>query len=1264
MVQPSAESSNQIGSKFPGLEPVPVEASMFHDYPLVMECITGADEQNDNIKLLARFDSTALSEDRMLKLLQRFEHIFSQLEQAAVSTRVGNDRLLGDVDIVCRGDIEKLQEWNPCPRSIDQVEVCVHDLVYKQQLSQPNSQAVCARDGSLSHAQLDELASRLAHHLVGLGVGPETAVASIFEKSQWAIVAQLAILKAGGVVVSVNPKHPAQRIQGIIDVTAARVILTSQPANCYVGLTPHVLTIDKNILNELPQARGPACEIVRATNSAFIIFTSGSTGTPKGVILEHGAVVTSLLTHGPLWSGPNTRMLQFGAYTFDVSITEIFATLILGGCVCVISEEDRMGNLATSMEALGVNVAYLTPTVASLIRPLEVPTLDKLIFIGEPLKPEVAIDWVESHTEIYNGYGPTECSILSTVSRRITDPNQALNIGTSLPNVNAWVVDPSDYHLLSPLGSVGELLLEGPLLARGYLGDDEKTAKAFVSDPGWLKRYDFGLSSGRRFYRTGDLVKQNLDGSFVCLGRRDTQVKIHGQRVEIGEIELCVKNNFSLAGEIVVGLVTVGDSEPGIVNHMTVLAVAIEVPAPDGANTLPQGPTVPRILPMSESLQRSLVGLRGALAASLPAYMVPQLYLPVPYLPLTDSGKLDRQVLQRITGQPIPLSPYFLKDQVKVAPSTPMELYLQELWAAVLGVPVNSISATDDFFSSGGNSMSAMRLVSKARSQGRLSLSVASVFLHSILSDMAKNADWICEKPPVETEYKCFSALQISDPAMFIEHASPHLRSPGAIMDAAPATDFQAHSVIASLRPTRDLLAYISIDGDGVCNVPRWKASCQKLVECHEILRTAYIFHEERLFQVVLQSYKPEIPHFETESGQTIHDFSNTLIAQDMYHPPCLGRPFLEFAIITSKSCSQHRILFRLSHGEYDAISMSYLINTLKALYDQQPVPEHPSFTRYAHRLSTQRDVGSLQYWRSTLRGSSMTQIVPMVTAPDTRFSKLVHHATRKIEVAKVLPTGITVSGIVKAAWALTLANLTNSRDVVFGEVVSGRNMGDPVSERSAGCCTNIVPVRAAFEDTWTISTFLSRLQEARLTRLPHETIGFREILRSCTDYPRSTHFTSQLNHLDQAPRWALNIGGVGYDISLAFPEGAQDLAHISVTSVSHIGAVEIHFGYLEKIVPPWLASELLDKFCVTIDIIANGSKDALLGSVFAQRRQHIKRTTNHNGTPDSFSEVRAGEPAFAFGGDLVDAGWIAFKLGLQGESVTVDNVLNGLVGP
>lgn len=417
---------------------------------------------------------------------------------------------------------KQISHWNQMPPTLYE---CVHDRFARMVELQPEAPAIRGFDGDYTYSELDDITSRLAHYLVEIGIGPETFVMTCFDKSSYAVVAMLSVLKAGGAAVPLDAKHPKHALDLRVEDTRAEVVLTSaHRAELFEDTVPDVIIVDGVFLDDLRSREfdpTPACTEVGPTNPAFVIFTSGSTGRPKGVILEHAAIVSSADAHGAnLGIGHGTRFLQFASYTFDNSLEEMFTSLQRGACICIPSEEDRMSNLPKAIAELDANFMDLTPTVAALLDPKTVPSIKDMALGGETLTKAVLDQWTP-YVHVHGQYGPSEASINSAWKdfRNGGDPT---NIGRAIGSVS-WLVDPDNRDRLVPIGCKGELLIEGPILSRGYLNDPDKTAAAFIEDPAWARASG---QAGRRFYCTGDLVQYTSAGEMLYLGRRDSQVKV------------------------------------------------------------------------------------------------------------------------------------------------------------------------------------------------------------------------------------------------------------------------------------------------------------------------------------------------------------------------------------------------------------------------------------------------------------------------------------------------------------------------------------------------------------------------------------------------------------------------------------------------------------------------------------------------------------------------------------------------------------------
>ncbi|KAH7086119.1 nonribosomal peptide synthetase 3 [Paraphoma chrysanthemicola] len=629
---------------------------------------------------------------------------------------MGDTHGLPQLEITQR-DVEKIWERNH--EVLPGLQRCVHALYVEQAEDRPDAPAICAWDGEMTYWQLHQQSTRLAAHLSSLGVGAEEMVPLCFEKSIWTVVAILAVLKAGGAFVPLDPNHPKGRHEEIFKQIKPKVVLTS------------ILAISDRLISRLSCNSRIRCE-VEPRNAVYVMFTSGSTGVPKGVVLEHGAVATSCLAHGKAMGlGPDTRALQFAAYTFDICIAEIITTLIFGGCICIPSEEDRSNALSEAINKSNVNWAQLTPTVARLIDPRTVPSLETLILGGERVDDA---DWKRWRNDIMqvNVYGPTECSIWCTSHCNTSQEFHSGMIGRSMASVS-WLVDPDDHNKLVPFGAIGELLIEGPILARGYLNDVSKTEAAFINNPAWLIEGSDGCAGRQgRLYKTGDLAYYDADGNLIFVGRKDSQVKVRGQRVELGEIEHhlhhCMSGVTQVAAEVILPS---GDQG-------TAMVVAFVQLSEQARHTL--------ISHTSDSDSKAQIifpaHVNEQMAQVLPKDMVPEVYFAVEQFPLTTSAKVDRQRLRKIGASFSAQQLAHLRTQgsgPKRKPSTKKETILRDLWAQVLSLETGFIGMDDSFFSLGGDSIAAIKLVAEARRLG-IQITVAVVFRNPTLDQLSSVA--------------------------------------------------------------------------------------------------------------------------------------------------------------------------------------------------------------------------------------------------------------------------------------------------------------------------------------------------------------------------------------------------------------------------------------------------------------------------------------------------------------------------------------------
>lgn len=649
-------------------------------------------ESGDSLRAHVEYSKDLFDEWRILDLLGHVETVLTAAVKDT-SLRVSELPLLTEEQ---REELFALGRGEPA----EYAEEPLHVGLAKIAQATPDATAVVCRGAELSYGELDRRTDRLARYLRSLGLKHGQVVATVIDRDLDAYVAMVGILKAGGAFAMMDPKLPAARLEFMIGDTAAPVVLTRSgladrlPESS--GWARVLIDADWDAVEAVP-ADEPLEEWTTRESLAYVLYTSGSTGTPKGVMIAHRAVSFFCEAYRRSFDfGPQDRLLQLPALNFDMSQGEIWTAFLVGATIVAVSPEDAQSPEAMTalLREQRVTYAGLPPAMQSVMEPEPYPDLKYVMGGAEVLPPELVNKWNLPGRKYLNLYGPTECAIGQT--EYLVDHIEWTTpppIGHPQLNRQVYVVDRSDN--LVPKGVYGELLIGGREggLARGYLNRPELTAEKFIQDP---------FDAGSMVYRSGDLVRWNSNGQIEFLGRVDNQVKLRGLRIELGEIENALQSHPAVLRAVVL-MRRDSHGENRLVGYYTSVG---EPPAVDE--------------------------LRRHLAESLPEYMVPTAWVALDKFPMNNDGwKINRNALPEPADDG--------DGRAFVAPRNPTEAEVARTFAEVLSLP--QVGAEDSFFDIGGNSLQALRVVSRINKTFKIRTSVRVLYGNAKLSGIAAVID-------------------------------------------------------------------------------------------------------------------------------------------------------------------------------------------------------------------------------------------------------------------------------------------------------------------------------------------------------------------------------------------------------------------------------------------------------------------------------------------------------------------------------------------
>ena len=1029
-----------------------LKISLSDDRKTTFDLTLGMAETPEGLVGVLDYNTDIFERESIERLLKHFRVLLE-------SVLADHSRRLSELPLLDEDESQfLLQECNDTAAEVP--PLTLPQLFARQAEQTPHAVALIHKEERLTYAELSERSERLARYLRALGVGPETLVGVLSERSAEMVVALVGVLKAGGAYVPLDPTHPAERLRYMLDDAGVEVLLTAGPVCEGLALEVSARARVVNIAEEREETGEESIECgADLDNAAYVIYTSGSTGNPKGVITSHRAVCNTLLWRKRAFSlSADDRILQNIPFTFDPSVWQIFGALI-SGATLVLVEADGHQDGAQVVEQMARREITVTDFTASMLRVIvEQEGLERChklrcVFSGgETLSAELTRRfYARTGAELYNQYGPTEAAIDAAFWRCERESlRHNIPIGRPIDNKQIYLLDARLQPV--PVGVYGELYVGGPGLARGYLRKPALTAEKFIPDP-------FSARAGGRLYRTGDLARFLPGGEIEFLGRSDNQVKIRGHRIELGEVEAALDKHEALRESAVL-------VRPDAFGEKKLVAYVV---AEDGAR------------PPATS------ELRSYLKSRLPEYMVPSNFvLLLDLMPRTSSGKVDREALPAPDGAP--LAP----EQGAAAARTPVEEVLCGIWAHVLGL--SGVGVHDNFFEAGGHSLLATQVVSRVREVFNVELSLRQIFESPTVAELAADVESLVKSrarlevaPIVPAPRGDESPLSFAQQRLwFLERLHPGT---------------SAYNVSQALRLT------------GVLDSAALGRALDELVRRHEVLRTSFQAVDDQPVAVI----HPPFPlHVSVEdlSGLDPDAREAEALARaarearrpfDLAHAPLLRVSVLKLAE------QEHVAVLTTHHIISDGWSMGVLLSEVAALYSAyrqgqtSPLGELP--IQYADFAAWQRGwlqgevlEEQLAYWRRSLAGAPPVLELPTdhprppvqsYRGAAQPFSLPAGLSASLLELSR--REGVTLFMTLLAAFQVLLARYTGQEDVVVGTPVAGRNRAE--LEGLIGFFLNTLVLRTDLSGDPTFSELLRRVREVALGAYMHQDVSFERLI-------------------------------------------------------------------------------------------------------------------------------------------------------------------------
>lgn len=1035
-----------------------------------------------SVELAVSIEMEALSEDRLgLRLT---------VDPAQVPYEQGKI-ILQQMEALIAGLLRLEDAINPSVLSIIRPKdpIIATDFQYLHQMTDASVESYSDRiamefvdaleDGQISsqhwtYRQLGEQANKIAHLLIERGAKPGDIIATSFDKCPEASFAFYGILKAGCAFCAIDPTAPAARKAFILEDSNARVLLTSESICSELrGLTECDVVDLINLENKdkLPSS-SVSVSGLSPSSVSYVLYTSGTTGTPKGCEITHENAVQLVMSFKRLFKGrwtDDSRWLQFASYHFDVSVLEQFWTWIVGMRLVCAPRDLILEDIAGFLDTMQITHLDLTPSLGRLLDPASVPSLHKGVFItgGESLKQDQINTWGDVGC-LFNFYGPTECTIGVTVFPCVPKEGKPSNIGWQFDNVGCYVLAPGTQ---TPVlhGAIGELCISGKLVGKGYLNRPELTADCFP----------FLDAFGERVYRTGDLVRLFHDGSIDFLGRKDNQVKLRGQRLEIDEIEAVIKHCQDIQDTVCVVA-----KHPKQQKDQLIAFIGIDESRKQGR---------PELCP-AESTKHLIQTARAACEERLPGYMVPTHFLPIQRIPLSVNNKVEEKLLRQLYAD-LPtttIQTYATQadDQQSLSDG---ERKIARVLAELLKIGDNDLTPSSNIFSLGLNSISAIQFSRKLKASGFSNAQVATVLKNPTISKLTK----ALATSTSGSDGEIADAKQVISACRqrYMGTVTRVLRCKVDDIEAvAPCTPLQQGIISRSLASESSLyFNSFKYNAQGVDLQKLEKAFNQALTRT-QILRTFFIETDDGYVQAVRKT--GHLPWWTLEVYDLASVDSVFAKRKQKWRSYNTSHLTVPFEIVIVRSGSETFVSVDLHHALYDGNSFDILMNNVSKLYNSQDADFGKPFVDCLAFGPLRNVQGAKQFWLDHLQDVESASMPPLIDSPashDVLCTASLDVLIQADELRRSL--GVTVQALVQATW---IATLRKHYQGAVGTVVSGRSIDFEGIENVIGPLFNTIPfyLRCEPGDTW--QTLVRRCHDFNTTALPYQHTPLRDIVKWC----------------------------------------------------------------------------------------------------------------------------------------------------------------------